>query len=107
MASERPIEKPAVRAAFFVEAVPYFLLGATISCAGLVSLVLWSQEQWSLGHRRDVVLVCALAAALAAGFIVATRAKRSVLLIAVALMWCGLLVYFMVGFGIRIPLFGG
>lgn len=106
MNSRNPLDKPAVRAAFLVEAVPYFLLGCAIFGAGLVAIVLWSTEQWRLGHHREVLLACALGSMSVIGFCFATRAGKRVLSVAFGLTFCGFLVFLLFGLGVKIPLAG-
>ena len=100
-------EKPIVHAVLFIEAFPYFVLGAFVAISGVLAVSEWCIEQWAQGNLIGVLSVASIGLLLLCGFVFAVRKRRPVLALAVLLVWCGAITYLLGSFGIKFPWFGG
>jgi len=100
-------ESLAIRMGYFADALFHFLLGSVILALGLVVLVSWIVKEWDLGNRGEVMFVSGVAALLVTGFLLAFRAKKRILVLAIVLAWCGFLIPMLHSIGIKLPLLSG
>lgn len=87
----------------WAEWIGYFFVGAVTLALGLVALLIWAVEQWSIGLRLPVLAVLVAAVAVLSGFAIATARRRRVLALALVLVWCGLVFGILAGYGLTIP----